>query len=682
MSSLAIQQSSGMVVSADELTREVKREINAGREDRKRIEPVWHSNMAFAAGKYWLKWNVAQRQLEFPTELQGRELYSTDVITEYRTTALGELGSDDDRPELLLRRDNKPTEDFQKQLNQALSWGWDYEWRGDDVLEEMRRLCLDLGTSAIRCRFDSTVGPLIEENVPHINGVPIRSTKQAFEAMGNGPSPEVEMRPIYQGRICWEPLSAFNIIVPPGVPNEHDFPWECVVRPAPLATVKAEYGEVAEDLKEDTDIGSLLGLNTQSEIGDVGAGPASGKVGLLKGHVWLFTYYERPSPKYREGRTIVFGSNRMKPLRITDKLPYVDPNGAYCSGIAYFHWWRVTGRFWSRSLVESMKDPQRSVNKRRTQINDIIDRGMPYVITERNSRAKERRGLAMEVVEIEKDERAPQAISGLNPGEWMYHDIQEMRGDLEHATGIRGPRLGENPANVTTYSQLALLNENDQVKRSMILREHKAGIAKLVESSVYDIRTYWGPERKLFLLGEDEEIQGVDFDAQKIPPFFLVKVAKGSAKPRSQAAELKKVEDLWNGVIATGAFMLNPHDWVEWLKDSLNAGQALDLPEGGVDEHEDKAELENSLIVSGEEPPVQYYDPAEVHISIHRQSQIQADLNKDIQLWVRFEKHIQNHVLTAQATAQQMVRMAPPELPMEGEPGEPAAPQEASGPEA
>jgi len=71
-----------------------------------------------------------------------------------------------------------------------------------------------------------------------------------------------------------------------------------------------------------------------------------------------------------------------------------------------------------------------------------------------------------------------------------------------------------------------------------------------------------------------------------------------------------------------------------------------------------------------------------VHIPIHRQGQIQAELNKDIQLWIRFEKHIQNHVLTAQATAQQMVRMAPPELPMEGEPGEPAAPQEASGPEA
>ena len=114
-----------------------------------------------------------QPGLAFPRELYDRELYTTDVITEYRTTALGELGSDDDRPELLLRRDDQPSEDFQKQLNRAIGWGWDYEWRGDEVLNEVRRLCIDLGTAAVRCRFDPTVGPLLAEQVPHLNGEPV-----------------------------------------------------------------------------------------------------------------------------------------------------------------------------------------------------------------------------------------------------------------------------------------------------------------------------------------------------------------------------------------------------------------------------------------------------------------------------------------------------------------------------
>jgi len=662
----------GTLVGADELTKRIRDAISAGREDRKRFEPVWHSNIAFAAGKFWLKWNVSQRALVFPSELQGKELYSTDVITEYRTTALGELGSDDDRPQLLLRRDDQPSEDFQDLLNQAVAWGWDYEWRGDDVLEEVRRLCLDLGTAGVRCRFDSTVGKIIADNVPHIGGVPIRDEQQAIEALANGPNVQIEMRPIRQGRIVWEALSSFNLIVPPGVPNERDFPWECVIRPSLLSSVQEEYGEIASDLKEDSDIVSILGLDSQSEAGTLDGSRSQGKQGNLKGHVWLFTYFERPSPKFPEGRTVVFGGNRMKPLRVTNRLPYKDAAENYCSGITYFHWWRVTGRFWSRSLVEAMKDPQRIVNKRRTQINEIIDRGLPAVFVERNSRAKERKGLAVELIELEPNERAPIETKGISPGEWMYHDIQEMRVDLEHATGIRGPRLGENPVNVTTYSQLALLNENDQLKRSGILREHKSAIGKLVEASVYDMRTYWGPERMLTLVSDEDQAEAFSFNATSIPSFFIVKIAKGATQPRSQGAELKKIEDIWAGALNTSAFMSNPHDWVEWLKESLEQGQALDLPEGGTDSHADKAEIENSVIAAGQEPPVQYYDPSDIHILIHRQAQIDAELSGDVEMWVRFETHIQAHVLQAQETARLLAPMAPEPQPNEGEPGDPS----------
>ena len=675
MSSLAVRDEYGMV-GAEELTKPVRDEINAAREDRKRIEPIWHMNMAFAAGKFWLGWNRNTRELVFPPELVGRELYSADVITEYRTTALGELGSDDDRPELLLRRDDQLSEDYQAQLNRAVGWGWDYEWKGDDALEEARRLCLDMGTSAIRCRFDPTVGPVLSDSVPHSGGIPIRDPEQAYEAMSNGPTSDIEMRPVQQGRITWDVLSPFNIIVPPGVPNERDFPWQCVVRPALLAAVKKEYGDLAAELKEDSDIGSVLGLDVNSEMGNtIGLGGTSGKAGRLKGHVWLFTYYENPTPRYTQGRTIVFGGNKMKPLKITERLPYIDPNGTYCAGIVYFHWWRVTGRFWSRSLVENMQDVQRLVNKRRTQSMEIIDRAMPAVFVERNSPAKERRGVAMELIEIGQQERQPTIFPGVGPGPWIQESVQDAREDLEHATGIRGPRLGENPVNVTTYAQLALLNENDQVKRSMILREHKLSIGKLVESSIYDMRTYWGPERQIALVGEEDQVDATIFNATKIPPFFIVRVAKGISKPRSQAAELKKIEDIWNAALAAGATMMNPLDWVEWLKSSLDQGMSLDLPEGGTDEHEDKAELENSLIDAGQSPFVQYYDPAEIHIPIHRQGQIQAELNQDVELWQRYEVHIQSHVLTTQQTAGIMASMAPEEpMPMEGE--QPGQPQE------
>jgi hypothetical protein len=86
---------------------------------------------------------------------------------------------------------------------------------------------------------------------------------QATELFANGPNPGVQMQPIKEGKICWDPISAFGIIVPPGIPNERNFPWECIVRPTLLADVQDLY-PAAADMREDGDIGTGLGIATSA----------------------------------------------------------------------------------------------------------------------------------------------------------------------------------------------------------------------------------------------------------------------------------------------------------------------------------------------------------------------------------------------------------------------------------
>jgi hypothetical protein len=115
-----------------------------------------------------------------------------------------------------------------------------------------------------------------------------------------GPSPVSKMKPVRAGKICWRPLSPFSLLVPPGVQDEGSFPWECVVRPARLTDIKAQFGVAANDLKEDRDIGSLLGLdvNSESNITLVTRRPQGGlKPTTVRDHIWLFTYFEKPPPK-------------------------------------------------------------------------------------------------------------------------------------------------------------------------------------------------------------------------------------------------------------------------------------------------------------------------------------------------------------------------------------------------
>jgi hypothetical protein len=59
----------------------------------------------------------------------------------------------------------------------------------------------------------------------------------------------------------------------------------------------------------------------------------------------------------------------------------------------------------------------------------------------------------------------------------------------------------------------------------------------------------------------------------------------------------------------------------------------------------------------GAQVPVAYYDPSQVHIPIHRDAQIQAELSGDVGAWQRIEKHIQEHEQNDAQNAQQVAQI-------------------------
>jgi hypothetical protein len=170
----------------------------------------------------------------------------------------------------------------------------------------------------------------------------------------------------------------------------------------------------------------------------------------------------------------------------------------------YFHWWRLNDRFYSRAFIEPMKDPQRLINRRETQNAEIIDRGMPKVFTKEGARPQPDRAAAREHRAV-RHALEPHFFAGIGPGPWMYEDIEHHVENLAHASTLSPLRLGENPQNVDTYSQLALLNENESLKRSTILNEHARPRSPACDrDGVWDIRRYW-PSRSMILVTGDED---------------------------------------------------------------------------------------------------------------------------------------------------------------------------------
>jgi hypothetical protein len=264
----------------------------------------------------------------------------------------------------------------------------------------------------------------------------------------------------------------------------------------------------------------------------------------------------------------------------------------------------------------------------------------------------------------------------------MQGDVEALREDLQHASGIAGPRRGENPAGVTTYSQLALLNESDTAKREPIYLERKRAIAQLIEDTVYDIRTYWGPDKMVALAGDNDELEAFNFNATKIPTFYIVKIGQGTAKPRSQAAELQKITDIWNAAALATAVQQNPNAWVQWYKDSFEAGSALELPASEVEDPGEKAEYENHFLQQGVPMPIAYYDIHAIHLPKHRRAQDAAMFTQQMQLWQLIEDHCQLHINAAQAQAEAQMQMAAPPGPAAVGPGGGVTPGAASPPKA
>jgi hypothetical protein len=663
------------------LKRWLKRKREA-RDDRRAYEKQWMINQHFAAGIQWLKWSQRDhRVLEVQKDEHGRRLDTVDVLSQYRSTAIGKIANGGDlRSELLANYGNDVTADmYAEQLNGAVRYAWEEECRGDRKALAVLRALVELGTAAIRCRYDRSKGSVIAREVPHRDGRPIldENEQRSYVSERQMLGESANLRQLREGKICWEKLSAWNLLPPPGVEDPEDFPWELIVRPVPLDELKRLYGAKANGVKADKieDMGMLA--YSRPRLGD-GPSQTPAVAQNLERHALVYTGYDRVDEE-----TVVF-TNDGHLLDSDKNLPYQLPPWGPRSGITYFRWDILDGRFWGRAFLEPGIGPQKLRNKRLSQIDEIIDRGLPKVYGEEGSLVRRPQGRPMEYVELVRGTPAPTIFAGVPVGAWMTTDVELQDQNIEKALGLRDIALGQSPAGVSAYSAMALMVEQDALKLDPIAQEFRLAIADVTRDTVEAMRQ-WPSDKQLLIAGDDNELDVQSFNArQAIPPAYLVRPAKGGVLPRSQAAEVQKIADLFNAAVTSGAVAQNPDAWMDWYKSSLDQGTAQDLPDQGSNQQLHKAALENVVIQQGQVPPVADYDDPNVHIPEHRQAEAQTQMALDeamisgdqqraaiLQQTIgRFQAHIQQHVQQQQMN---QAGVQAPALNMPGANGQPAA---------
>jgi hypothetical protein len=615
-----------------------------GLAERRKYEPTWMVCQSFVANRQWVGWvpgSSASGRIVPLANPGNRERHTVNVCTQYLTTVIGKLFSDDFLPNLLFRREDIESEQYALHAQRALKFCWDEEISADEQILEMLNKMGTYGTAALRCFWDPTRGHDLGDMPIGPDGQPITGMAEAqqYVAQAQMMGQQVPFKSVREGRIVWEPLSPFNMIVAPGIDHERYFPWLIIERPYHLEQIRNLWGNVP-GLKEQ----SLSGIDSGSGARDLpqqtnNAAPGSSSPSKLKEHAVVTTGFEQPSAQYPDGRTVTWIGGTNVVLDQRDELPYL-LNGEPHHGVVFFKYHRVDGRFWAVGVVEPLLGPQRQRNRARSQMIEMKDRNLGRVYAHKGtlSISNQPSGKIMEVVEVPLGHQLPQETAGVPPGPWIENEARMNDEDMDRVAGLREVSMGQAPAGVSAYSAMALLAEQDDRRVGPILKQIRVGVADSVRLTLHDIRRYWPIDKQIALAGPQGQVEQFIFNASKLPAEILIDIPPGAARPRSQAAEIQKIFDLFDRSISSGRPLP-----LTWLKESIDAGKALPIPRDIEAMQRSKAELENILISQGQIIQPDYFDDDMIHIEVHREAEISARMMNNEQEMQALEYHIQLH---------------------------------------
>lgn len=539
------------------------------------------------------------------------KMLTSNVLDQYLLTAIGRMAGNDYKPNFLAANQDENTTQITQQLNDAFTWGWENEWNGEQkVLALLRLLTVD-GTAAIRVRYDRKYGDMVGD-FPLKDGRPITDPeeKRAYVASLAEKNQTASFMTLREGKVCWEVLSFEQFLTPPGMEYPEDFPWVIISRPVGIKELRNRYGALADGIEQE-DIEDSSSLSS-------GLGNSDSNRGKITGKAMLYTGYEMPTSESPNGRTIVFTKDRL--LDYFPNLPIDEhPKGPH-HGVHFFRWQVIPGRFAGKGFIENGIGAQTIRNKRITQIDTIIDRNMPKVFVEEQSLARPRTGEPMEVIEVHPGAPLPQISQGVPPGKWMLDDIAMHDQSLEKNMGMRSISLGQPPQGVSAYSAMALLAENDSLKLDPIAHDIAMSMVDLAWNTM-ELMRLWPREKQMEIAGPDGVLRSFMFSSNQIPERYLVNIPRQGSLPRSQAAELQKINDIWNAAASIGQPLP-----LDWYVTSLNAGKAQKMPANLTNVSKHKAELENiAMYHSQQAVPVSPEDDDAAHVEIHAAYKQQFD---------------------------------------------------------
>lgn len=647
---------------------------------QERMAYQWMQNIHFLLGDQHIYYNTTTKQFEIIPVNRGAD-YIPRPVTNYIQPIVSSMASllTRNKPNATVSPNSNNTEDIGAARLGAIIQ--DVKWE-DDAMEgklmEAAMWAVTCGTVFRKDYWDTSYSKVVR--VPKTQQI-IQQTLNEYGQIQEYTQEEPMIDPfdgspmfdeIPLGDSAVTIIDPFRMVVDPNAVNDQDISWIMEISVERLDWIKENFSKEGEGftgkgafVKPDNNINTMVEMSQRLKtLSGKGTGPYGGTTVLstsLKNVALLKTLYIRPTKSWPKGQMIVSCNNK---LLYRNHSPYYDGTPGSYHPYSIYKWEIVPGRFWGKSLVDDLVEPQRSINaidsliilNRKTMVSPqkLIPTGCG-IQTGTWSGAP---GLQLEYRPVGANGAKPEIIPGVQLPPQVFQERETKVRELYQLARTNEVLQGLRPTGVNTYSALQLLQDQSisvlspQIYRwEKFIENGETKKLKLIAQKYREPR----PEfiNKIKAMNKDiTDIDIANFIGSDLRDNCSVRIEAGSSIPRSKAAQQQQLMDL-AGTGMLGDLINNPVNKQKFLEMIGVKGFDSDF-EADVK----RANWENEMMENGkgEGTAVLPYENHTIHLQIHMNRMKEPSfMSLDPVIQQQFIQHVEIHNMYLQ---QQMLQQA------------------------
>jgi 5S rRNA maturation endonuclease (ribonuclease M5) len=296
----------------------------------------------------------------------------------------------------------------------------------------------------------------------------------------------------------------------------------------PLDEAKEMYPQFAEKLVESKEINRYDILKQTDEP--------------MEGMTVLYEYWEKKSHRNgNRGKYIVLSEDgnileeREHPYS-HGELPYI-----------FFTDIDVPGEPWGKSIIELLKDPQKTINRMLSQVVENINtHGVIRIAKFENSPIREDAITTdpIKIVNVGGQNQPPMQLQPASLPAHIFRTYDMLVNIMEHIAGLRSYSRGEMNKALSGFAA-QLMIEQDQKVHIQLHNKYKRAIEDIFRQDLSLCKQFWDETRSLVILGEERKYEFFKYNKTNLNGRYNIRVDYGTSLPNDPASRRQAILDLY-----------------------------------------------------------------------------------------------------------------------------------------